>query len=164
MSQLSQFPSSPPMSDDNSASFRQSLRAVMWGAAAMVGGSLAMTTLIGVAAVTGMLVARNSAENIIAQLPASLSLAIFCAAGGWWMNVLGGYIAASLAKRFPLRHALCAGALAVPLNVLLSAIFGDSGPAWLTALATALIIPGALLGGWFAAPVPTPVVAPAHER
>jgi hypothetical protein len=149
---------------DSLISRRKSFRPVVLGAAAIVGGSLAITTVVGVAAIVGMLVAGNNAENIIAQLPSSLALAIFCAAGGLLMSAIGGYSAAIMAGSAAIRHALWAGLLAVPLNLAVLAVLGDPGPAWLTALATVLIVPCAVLGGWLAAPIPTAITAPAPER
>ena len=154
----------PPRSDSAALSRRPSFRAVGWGVAAIVGGSLAVTTVIGVAAILGMLAAGDSPEDIVAKLPNSLALAIFCAAGGTLMSVMGGYSAAVIAGRSPIRHAIWAGALAVPINLVWAAVLGDSGPVWLTALATVLIVPCAALGGWLATPIPTVVAAPAHER
>jgi hypothetical protein len=150
------------MSDD--AGYLRSIRAVVLGAAAIVSGSLAMTTILGVAAIAGMLVRGSGAETIVAQLPSSLLFAIFCAAGGLIMCVIGGYSAAMIAGCNPIRHALCAGALATPLSLAVLAILGDSGPVWLTALATALMIPCATVGGWFATPVAITLAAPVHQR
>jgi hypothetical protein len=148
----------------NATGLRRSFRAVAVGSAVMVGGTLAMTTLIGIAAITGMLAAGSRAESIVTQLPDSIALALFCAGGGLLMNVIGGYYAAVIAGQRPLRHALWSGALAIPFNLLILVVLGDSGPAWLTGLATALIVPCAALGGWLAAPASTTAAIIAPQR
>ncbi len=139
---------------------RRSCRAIGLGAGAIVGGSLAVTTVIGTATITGMLLAGNSPESIISTLTGSFALAFFCAVGGLLMSIIGGYSAATIAGRLPIGHAFWAGALALSLNLILFSICGDSGPAWLTVLANLLVIPSAAIGGRLAAPIPTTVPAP----
>jgi hypothetical protein len=118
-------------------------------------GSLAMTTIIGLTAVTAMLVRGDSAQSIVDELPKSFALVLFCAAAGVMMSLAGGYVAARIASHAPLRHAFWAGVLSALLNVAIVALLGDSGPVWLTASSTMLILPCATIGGWLAMPVAT---------
>jgi hypothetical protein len=129
-----------------------SFRAVGIGAIVDIAGSLVMTTVVGVTAISALLLRGVSAQAIVEQLPSSSALALFCAAGGVLMSVAGGYTAARLAGHSHLRHALLAGLLAVLLNLGVNALVDDSSPLWLTALATALIVPFATVGGWLAMP------------
>ncbi len=128
-------------------------RAVFTGAVVDLGGSLVMSTVLGVAAVTGMLTRGDSPEMIAAELPQSLALALCVAAGGLLMSVAGGYVAANIAGRAQSRHACWAGAISVGLNLVVLAMIGDSGPAWLIIATLLSIAPFAALGGWLATPV-----------
>jgi len=130
-----------------------SLRAIGVGAVVIVAGSLAMTTCIGVVATIGMLVRGDSGPIIVTTLCSSFEVALWCAAGGWLMSLVGGYTSAARADRAYMAHAIWAGALAIPLNLAVVALLGDSGPAWLIALSIVMIVPCAALGGWMASPV-----------
>lgn len=130
-----------------------SLRAIWLGAVIDIAGSLMLTTVIGLTAVTAMLVGGASAQTIVEQLPHSFALVLFCAAGGIVMSLAGGYAAARIAPQGPLVHAFLAGLLAAILNTGMIILLGDSGPIWLTATTTALILPSAIFGGWLAIPV-----------
>src|SRR3954466_8861887 len=65
------------------------LRAVWTGVVVDGAGSLVMTTLIGLAAVLGMLTRGDSPETIVAELPASFALVVFVARGGLLMSLAG---------------------------------------------------------------------------
>jgi len=135
-----------------SSRFR-SLRAVGLGAAVIVTGSLMMTTVIGVAAISGMLFRGDSPDDVATQLSNSLDLAIFVRIAEVLMSTVGGYAAARLADRAPMRHALVAGIMAASLNLAISALCGDIEPIWLTAFVALSVAPCALLGAWLSMPV-----------
>jgi hypothetical protein len=135
-------------------------RAVVVGAAVTVGGSLVVTTVIGVAAITGMLIRGASPDRIVAELPGSLALAIFVAVGGLLMSAAGGYTAAAMAPSRRYWHALAASILAVVATVALLPLWGESPTDWLTATGIALIIPFGVVGAWLAMPVPVLTAAP----
>lgn len=136
-----------------SGGFSFNFRAIFVGAIVDIGGSLVMTTIVGVTAITAMLVAGTSAQTIVDELPHSFALVLFCALGGMVMSIAGGYTAARIAAHAPLWHAFLAGLLAVLLNLGMIALIGDSGPIWLTTASTVLIVPCATIGGWLAMPV-----------
>jgi hypothetical protein len=148
------FDSRPVTEVAAAASFRRTIRAVGFGTAVVLGGSLALTTLLGVAAITGMLVRGDTPQTVVTELPSSTQLALFCAAGQLLMSLNGGYVAATISGCWPMKHAIGTGILAAPLSLLVLAIFGDSGPAWLTFASIALIPPFAATGGWLASPCP----------
>jgi hypothetical protein len=128
------------------------LRAVGMGAIVIVGGSLVITTLVGVVAIAASLLRGDTAETIVGQLPHSVALALFVALGGLLASTAGGYTATTIAGLAQCRHAVWAGILAVPLCLATSAILGDIGPGWLSAISLGAIVPTALLGGWLATP------------
>jgi hypothetical protein len=128
------------------------LRAVCIGAAVIVGGSLVMTSMLGVIAITAGLVRGDTAEMIVAGLPQSFALALFVAIGGLLASAVGGYTATTKAGLAQHRHAAWAGILAIPLCIATSALLGDVGPGWLSAMSLAAIVPMAILGGHLASP------------
>lgn len=127
-------------------------RAVVVGAAVTVGGSLAATTIIGIAAITGMLIRGANPDRIMAELPGSLSLAIFVTLGGLLMSAAGGYTAAAMAPARRYRHALAASILATVVTVALLPVWGESPTDGLTAINIALIIPCGTVGAFLAMP------------
>jgi hypothetical protein len=128
------------------------LRAICFGAAVIVGGSLVMTTVVGLTAITASLLRGDTAVMVAAELPQSFALATFVAIGGLLMSLAGGYTATTIAGQARLRPALSAGILAVPLSIAVLALLGDSGPTWLSAASIAAIVPMAILGGHLASP------------
>jgi hypothetical protein len=149
---------------DAASKLIENLQAVGIGAVVVVGGSLVMTMLIGVAAIVGMLVRGDSGPTIVAQISGSFELALLCAIGGCWMSLVGGYTSALMVDRSPIQHGLWTGALATPLSLAVVAVLGDSGPLWLTVLSIVLILPCAGLGGWLAAPRHMLPVAPEMRK
>src|SRR5262245_37886519 len=128
-------------------------RAVVVGAAVTVGGSLVVTTIIGVAAITGMLMRGASPDRIAAELRGSRALAIFVALGGLLMSAAGGSTAVALRPDRGDRHALAPSILAMLATVALLPVWGESLPDWLTAISIALIVPCGTIGAWLAMPV-----------
>jgi hypothetical protein len=63
----------------------------------------------------------------------------------------GCWLAARLAPDRPMGHALVLGVLGLLFNVMGSVLRWDTAPAWSHALAVALVMPAAWLGGWLAA-------------
>lgn len=62
--------------------------------------------------------------------------------------VAGCYLAARLAPRRPMAHALVLGALGFVFNIAGTIAMWDSAPAWYHMVALALVMPSAWLGGW----------------
>lgn len=62
--------------------------------------------------------------------------------------VIGCYVAARLAPRRPMAHALVLGLLGLVFNVAGSIAMWDTAPAWYHVTQIALVMPWAWLGGW----------------
>lgn len=62
--------------------------------------------------------------------------------------VSGCYLAARLAGRAPMRHALVLGGVGLAFNVAGTVAMWATAPAWYHVLALALVMPYAWLGGW----------------
>ena len=119
----------------------------------IVGGSLVMNTLVGIAAITGMLMRGESAVRIVAQLPQSPALAVFAAMGGLLMSLIGGYTAATIAKTAPIWHAVSAGVVSIAVTLALTPLWDDTASLGFTALLAVAILPCAVFGAWLAQPV-----------
>ena len=129
------------------------LRAIISGVAVIVGGSLAMTTLLGIAAIFGMLLRGDTPEAIVAQLPTSPMLALFTTAGALLMNICGGYVTATITERSPQAHALLTGAIATIITLAMLPLWGENQPLLVNTITAATIIPCATLGAWLATPI-----------
>jgi hypothetical protein len=127
-------------------------RAVFRGAAVGSGGALIMSTLIGVAAVVGMVNDGLSPQSVVGRMHEQYDIRLFVAMGDLLMATLAGYTAANLAGRARLRHALAAGACTLCVNLFVIAACGSPLPLWLAATNLALIVPCAALGGYLASP------------
>ncbi|MEO8153756.1 MAG: hypothetical protein ABI605_11855 [Rhizobacter sp.] len=62
---------------------------------------------------------------------------------GTFTTVIGGYLAARIAGRYPYFNALAVGGAGIVLGLLL----GSDAPAWFDAIAYATTLPAAVLGG-----------------
>lgn len=62
--------------------------------------------------------------------------------------ISGCYLAARWAGRAPMRHALILGGLGLVFNIAGAVALWDTAPAWYHALALALVMPYAWLGGY----------------
>jgi hypothetical protein len=62
--------------------------------------------------------------------------------------VAGCYLAARLAPDRPMRHAMILGVLGLAFNVVGTSATWDTAPVWYHAVALALVLPFAWLGGW----------------
>lgn len=129
------------------------IRAVALGAAVTVCGSLVATTVIGVAAIIGMVIRGASPDRIAAELPGSIALAIFVTLAGLLMSAAGGYTAAMMAPDRRYRHALAASILAAVATIALLPVWGESPADWLSGIGIAFIIPCGAIGAWLAMPV-----------
>ena len=93
----------------------------------------------------------DATEEMLEQMGQSWPFLLISMAVGGGFTVLGGYVAARVARHSFLKHALAAGAISLVLGTLL--FRGDDGPyaGVLALLGYGLHLPLALLGGWFAA-------------
>lgn len=126
-----------------------SWKAILGGLAIDIGGSLIIGTLVGILVgilmVSGMVSGGNLGDPsgvFNSSTPALLFLLI----AGLSMDCLGGYLAATWAPKRKIAHALVLGILSVASGLVLS---GASFPLWYRIASSLLIVPAALLGGWW---------------
>ena len=129
-------------------------KAVLFGAAADLGGS----TIAGIVLVILFSItagpSQGSAEDVLGQLARSWPFLMTSMIVGGAFTVLGGYVAARLARHSVLKHALAAGALSLVLGILFFG--GDDGPysGLVAIVGYGLHLPLALFGGWIAGRAP----------
>jgi peptidoglycan/LPS O-acetylase OafA/YrhL len=68
---------------------------------------------------------------------------------GFFFIAIGGYVAALLAGRSELKHALALGALSIAACILETIYYSGDQPLWYSIALMFLSIPGALAGGYF---------------
>ena len=128
---------------------RVDLRAILAGVAADWLGTLLTAPILWVAFGVG----PETADARIAELLAAPEFILSAIMHGSFFTALGGYVAARLAPKAPLRHAAIVGALAAVMAILLAISPGD-GPEpawWVDAMGYLLAVPAALAGGWLGA-------------
>ncbi len=81
------------------------------------------------------------ADSILAAV-AYLVFGLLC-------TMLGAYVTARLAEREKLRHALGMGFLSELISLAMILFSRDSTPTWYLMLASVLVLPAALVGGYF---------------
>ena len=94
---------------------------------------------------------EGATEEMLARMSQSWPFLLFSMAVGGGFTVLGGYVAARMARHSFLKHALAAGAISLVLGTFL--FRGDDGPyaGVMALLGYGLHLPLALLGGWLVA-------------
>ena len=60
----------------------------------------------------------------------------------------GGYVAAWIAVRFPVQHAVALGGLVLVMTIVSAVQYGNRQPGWYQALLAVLMPLAAILGGW----------------
>jgi hypothetical protein len=67
-------------------------------------------------------------------------------------TVIGGYVAARLARGYPYFNALAIGLLGIALSIVLELLLGSDVPGWVDAISYIVAVPAALFGGNLAKP------------
>jgi hypothetical protein len=106
-----------------------------------------------------MLVAYRGCDLIITALkpefapqpgePPDAAYFVFLLGTGFFFMIVGGYVAALLAGRSEMKHALSLGALSIAMGILEAILFEGEQPLWYTVALMFLSIPSALVGGYF---------------
>jgi len=108
-----------------------------------------------------MLVAQLGGDTVLTALapaimpepgePPDSAYFAFRLGTGFFFIAIGGYVAAMLAGRSEMKHALSLGALSITACILEGYYFAGEQPLWYTIALMFLSIPGALVGGHFRA-------------
>jgi hypothetical protein len=92
--------------------------------------------------------ARGTQPQEIAARMASFPINEISLLIGLIMWTLGGWVAASIARRYALLHGAATGVLSLAMYWLMLGLMGSGTPAWYHAIVTVLTIPCAALGGY----------------
>ena len=114
-----------------------------------IGAVVAGFLLIGVLSFGGDFVIRSAVPQAFDAAGAASSPAVLVAMLAYVgvFAVFGCYLTARLAPNRPMAHALMLGALGLAFNVAGSIAMWDTAPAWYHAVALAMVMPYAWLGG-----------------
>ena len=118
---------------------------------AILAGLVTLTALsFGIEAVADPLMIRLFAESLPTRsaLSHSLPATVFMFAYGALSVAAGGYVAARLARRAPLRHAVMLGIVQSALTLLAMAAMWSHAPALNWIVSFVMAFPAALAGGW----------------
>ncbi len=99
---------------------------------------------------SGGLTGAAAAEALQQCLMGSFSFLITCFASGLFLTMIGGYVAATIAKASELLNAGCVGVLGLMFTIIgdLISMAKAPSPGWYMAAALILTLPAALLGGY----------------
>ena len=124
--------------------------AITAGAAADMFGTLMVSIFIGAIA-SGILLARGVPEDEIGvQLAGNPQVLLWGVVLGLLASVLGGVVAARIARYRELMHAACAGGVGLVLSTVSAVLSPVVLPTWYVITGYGLVVPAAALGGWFA--------------
>lgn len=116
----------------------RSIGAILAGFVSIAVLSFAASALVQ-SAMPGAFDAAGRTESVPVLLLSQAYVGVFA--------IAGCYLAARLAPSAPMRHALILGGLGLVFNVAGSIAMWDTAPAWFHALAIALVMPYAWVGG-----------------
>jgi branched-subunit amino acid ABC-type transport system permease component len=129
------------------------VKAVVIGTAVDILGTLIASLVIGV--VWGLAYAASKGggtppnpEEMAKLFQTSFSFLLASLVLGLVFVMVGGFVAAHLARRAELPNALAMGFLSLILAGVMVVISPDAGPAWYAATGIILTVPAALLGGY----------------
>jgi hypothetical protein len=126
-----------------------SIKAIVLASLAVIGidivSGIALATIFGGPALNADMTDEQlkQAAAAMVEQPGYLTAALILGTGS---TILGGYLAARLARTVPYFNALAFGVLGVVLGVLTSSEL----PTWFRVVGLGLTVPAALLGAWFA--------------
>lgn len=78
----------------------------------------------------------------------SVPLMLFMMSYSLLFSVLGGYVAALIARRKEMLHAFVLGVLQLAMGIMATIQFFDTAPLWWHLTFLTLLIPASLFGGW----------------
>jgi hypothetical protein len=111
----------------------------------LIGSSLAT------AAFSGELDSNLSPEQVSAALLQQTDFLLVLLFLDGFTTVIGGYVAARLARGYPYFNALAIGLFGIALSIVLELLLGSSDvPGWVNAISYIAAVPTALLGGHLA--------------
>ena len=125
--------------------------AIVIGSLADITFTLVTNGVLGV--IVGVLLIRQGVR--VDRLEAELNNMMWVHGAGVLLGCcgtfLGGYVAASISKSFPLRHAFAVAVLSVLIGLVQIVLLPEMQPLWVGVASLTLAVPAALLGGYLRA-------------
>lgn len=113
---------------------------------AVIAGSVTwMATALGMDAILMSLAPQWFGPNGKVE---SLPLMLFMMSYALLFSILGGYVAALIARRKEMLHAFVLGVLQLLMGIMATIQFFDTAPLWWHLTFLSLLIPANVLGGW----------------
>jgi peptidoglycan/LPS O-acetylase OafA/YrhL len=126
-----------------------SIKAVLLGILTDVGGSLAVSFMLGIILAVYMVfkhIPSDEAENLLYGMGVMIPGSII----GFGFTCLGGYIAGRIAKQAQVLHGALVGLASLVVGILALVLSSHSYPTWLTIFSFVSPVPGAMAGGYLA--------------
>jgi hypothetical protein len=125
---------------------------VLVAPAIAVGGALAMTVILGLAAIAGTAFRGVPSSQVPLLLTTDSAFPIFCAAAGVACALAAGYITARARSGALLRHAIVSSTLTVALHVVVVGALGSPLSPFATAVYIGSTLPALTAGCLLGAP------------
>ena len=126
------------------------LFAITAGAAADMFGTMMISIFIGAVA-SGVLLSRGVPEDEIGtRLAGDAQVLTWGVVLGLLASVVGGLVAARIARYRELMHAACAGGVGLVLSTISAVLSPVVLPTWYVITGYGLVVPAAAVGGWIA--------------
>ena len=122
--------------------------AIVAGAAADMFGTLMVTLAIGVMAQSRLLAQGIPEAEIGARLVRDTTVLTWSVVWGLVASLLGGLVAARVARYRELMHAASAGGVGLVLATVSAVLSPVVFPGWYVVTGYGLVVPAAALGGW----------------
>lgn len=125
-----------------------SWKAILGGVAVDILGTQVITVLLMIPVGIWLATRGMRPEDVAVLLTTSLAFLVPMMALGLAMSTLGGYLAAKWADTNKIAHAVIVGVLSLVLGLAMGGLGTQEMPLWFR-LSSLLVVPAALLGGWW---------------
>ena len=122
--------------------------AIVAGAAADMFGTLMVSIAIGVLASSRLLAQGVPEAEVGARLMRDTTVLTWSVVSGLLASVVGGLVAARMARYRELMHGACAGGVGLVLATVSAVLSPAEFPGWYVVTGFGLVVPSAALGGW----------------
>lgn len=123
--------------------------AVAGGLAVDIGGTLAGSMVMGFVYGLYLFAQGVNPAEMSTAISSSMTILLMGLLLGLFFTMLGGYVAAYIARNMELLHGGVMGVLSLLVSIMFMVMIPDPSPVWYKIMASALVVPAALLGAFF---------------